>query len=95
MAIAGYPQLLGLGIDEDTGLVVHGSIGEVVGKGGVTFVDGRDTVRFDNASTVTKGGELTLSHLRVGLVGTGQRFDLEARDLEVLAPALRGKRDGG
>jgi len=64
---------------------VHGSIGEVVGKGGVTFVDGRDTVRFDNASTVTKGGELTLSHLRVGLVGTGQRFDLEARDLEAIS----------
>ena len=84
VAIAGYPQLLGLGIDEDTGLVVHGSVGEVVGKGGVTFVDGRDTVRFDNASQVTKGGELTLSHLRVGLVGTGQRFDLEARELSAL-----------
>jgi len=81
VAIAGYPQLMGLGIDEDTGLVVRGSIGEVVGKGGVTFVDGRDTVRFDNASQVKKGGELTLSHLRVGLVGTGQLFDLEAREL--------------
>jgi cyanophycinase len=89
VAIAGYPQLLGLGIDEDTGLVVHGSIGEVVGKGGVTFVDGRDTVRYDNASKVTKGGELTLSHLRVGLVGTGQRFDLEARELEALVTAER------
>ena len=88
VAIAGYPQLLGLGIDEDTGLVVHGHIGEVVGKGGVTFVDGRDTVRFDNASTVTKGGELTLSHLRVGLVGTGQRFDLESRELAVLVDAV-------
>ena len=86
VAIAGYPQLLGLGIDEDTGLVVHGSVGEVVGRGGVTFVDGRDTVRFDNASQVKKGGELTLSHLRVGLVGTGQRFDLAARELAVLVP---------
>jgi cyanophycinase len=84
VAIAGYPQLLGLGIDEDTGLVVHGHVGEVVGKGGVTFVDGRDTVRYDNASRVTKGGELTLSHLRVGLVGTGHTFDLRARELEVL-----------
>ena len=84
VTIAGYPQLLGLGIDEDTGLVVRGSVGEVVGKGGVTFVDGRSTVRFDNASQVKKGGELTLSHLRVGLVGTGQRFDLEARELVAL-----------
>src|SRR5687768_7234347 len=91
VAIAGYPQLLGLGIDEDTGLVVHGHVGEVVGKGGVTFVDGRDTVRFDNASRVKKGGELTLSHLRVGLVGTGQRFDLEARELEVLVNKPPGR----
>jgi cyanophycinase len=90
VAIAGYPQLLGLGIDEDTGLVVHGSIGEVVGKGGVTFVDGRDTVRFDNASQVKKGGELTLSHLRVGVVGTGQKFDLELRELAVLVAKDQG-----
>ena len=95
VAIAGYPQLLGLGIDEDTGLIVHGSLGEVVGKGGVTFVDGRDTVRFDNASRVTKGGELTLSHLRVGLVGTGQRFDLEARELEALLGGRDTEREPG
>lgn len=91
VAIAGYPQLMGLGIDEDTGLVVRGSVGEVVGKGGVTFVDGRDTVRFDNASRVKKGGELTLSHLRVGLVGTGQRFDLEARELSALLVGTRNR----
>src|SRR5215213_5260506 len=94
VAIAGYPQLMGLGIDEDTGLVVRGSIGEVVGKGGVTFVDGRDTVRFDNASQVKKGGELTLSHLRVGLVGTGQLFDLEARELVRLVESKAAVRAG-
>jgi cyanophycinase len=91
VAIAGYPQLLGLGIDEDTGLVVHGHVGEVVGKGGVTFVDGRDTVRYDNASRVTKGGELTLSHVRVGLVGTGHKFDLRARELDVLVSEPRAE----
>jgi len=95
VAIAGYPQLLGLGIDEDTGLVVRGHVGEVVGKGGVTFVDGRDTVRFDNASEVKKGGELTLSHLRVGIVGTGHKFDLEARELvAVLASSTRARELG-
>ena len=38
------------------------------------------------AAATLPGGELTLSHLRVGLVGTGQRFDLEARELAVLLP---------
>jgi len=83
VAIADYPQLMGLGIDEDTALVVRGHVGEVVGRGGVTFVDGR-TVRYDNADRVSTGAQLTLSHLRVGIVGTGHSFNLRERELEVL-----------
>ncbi|HVE77243.1 MAG TPA: cyanophycinase [Gemmatimonadaceae bacterium] len=94
VAIAGYPELLGLGIDEDTALVVEGHVGEVVGRGAVTFVDGR-SVRFDNADEVRKGRQLTLSHLRVGIVGTGYRFDLRERELEVLLPETDAQRRGG
>lgn len=83
VAIGGNPKLMGLGLDEDTALVVRGHLGEVVGKGGVTFVDGR-SVKFDNADEVTKGRQLTLSHLRVGIVGTGYVFDLRERELEIL-----------
>jgi cyanophycinase len=84
VVIAGNPELLGLGIDEDTALIVRGHIGEVVGAGGVTFVDGRDSVRFDNADDVERGRQLTLSHLRVGIVGTHYHLNLRERDLEVL-----------
>ena len=48
MVIARNADLMGLGIDEDTAMVVSGHRGEVVGKGSVTFVDGRG-VRYDNA----------------------------------------------
>lgn len=81
LVIARNTQLFGLGIDEDTALVVRGTLGEVVGSGGVTFVDGRDTVRFDNADTLEAGRQLTLSHLRVGIVGTKYHLDLRMRDL--------------
>jgi cyanophycinase len=84
VVIAGNPELMGLGIDEDTALVVKGHIGEVVGAGGVTFVDGRDSVRFDNADDLEKGRQLTLSHLRVGIVGTHYHLNLHERELEVL-----------
>jgi cyanophycinase len=84
VVIAGNPELLGLGIDEDTALIVRGHIGEVVGAGGVTFVDGRDSVRFDNADDLDKGRQLTLSHLRVGIVGTHYHLNLRERELEVL-----------
>jgi cyanophycinase len=84
VVIAGNPELMGLGIDEDTALIVRGHIAEVVGAGGVAFVDGRDSVRFDNADDVEKGRQLTLSHLRVGIVGTHYHLNLRHRELEVL-----------
>lgn len=80
VAIAEFPALMGLGIDEDTALVVRREIGTVVGRGGVTFVDG-SSVRYNNSSEVTKGPELTISALRVGIVGTGQQFNLRKRDV--------------
>jgi cyanophycinase len=83
VAIAEFPALMGLGIDEDTALVVKREIGTVVGKGGVTFVDG-SSVRFNNASDVTKGPELTISALRVGIIGTGQQFNLKKREVVAL-----------
>jgi len=84
LVVASNRQLLGVGIDEDTALIVRGYRGEVVGAGGVTFVDGRDTVRFDNAADLDKGRQLTLSHLRVGIVGTKYHLNLRARDLDEL-----------
>jgi cyanophycinase len=82
VVVAQNKELMGLGIDEDTALIVRGHLGEVVGAGGVTFVDGRDTVRFDNADEIEKGRQLTLSHLRVGIVGTRYRLDLQQRELD-------------
>ena len=86
VAIAANPDLMGLGIDEDTALVVNGHLAEVVGKGGVTFVDGRG-VRFDNANEVSSGARLTLSYLRVGMIGPGYEFNLRERELECLVEA--------
>jgi cyanophycinase len=90
VAIAEFPALMGLGIDEDTALIVKREIGTVIGRGGVTFVDG-SSVRFNNASDVTKGPELTISSLRVGIVGTGQQFNLKRREVQALlsTPAAR------
>jgi cyanophycinase len=84
VVIAQNTELLGLGIDEDTALIVRGHVGEVVGAGGVTFVDGRETVHFDNADEIERGRQLTLSHLRVGIVGTKYHLDLEKRELAYL-----------
>ena len=86
MVVAQNPDLMGLGIDEDTAMVVRGHLAEVVGQGSVTFVDGRG-VRFDNADEAMLGKPLTLSYLRVGIVGAGYVFNLPERELDVLVQA--------
>jgi cyanophycinase len=93
MVIAQNPELLGLGIDEDTAMVVEGHLGHVVGRGSVTFVDGRG-VRFDNADECMEGHPLTLSYLRVGIVGAGYTLNLRERELEVLLQARRDEARG-
>lgn len=91
--VAENPELLGLGIDEDTALIVRGHLGEVAGAGGVTYVDGR-AVRFDNAEDVMMhDASLTLSHLRVGLIGAPYVFNLRERELEVLVESEREREE--
>jgi cyanophycinase len=89
VAIAQFPELMGLGIDEDTALIVKRDIGTVIGNGGVTFVDG-SSVRYNNSTEITRAPELTISALRVGIIGTGQTFNLRRREVQaLLTPAAR------
>jgi cyanophycinase len=89
--VARNPELLGIGIDENTGLVVQGHLAEVVGPGNVYYVDGRDA-KFDNADDVKSGGAaLTLSYLRVGVVGAGYSLDLRERELDFLVESRAAK----
>ncbi|HXC25464.1 MAG TPA: cyanophycinase [Gemmatimonadaceae bacterium] len=82
VALAEFPELLGLGIDENTALVLNDDTGRVVGTGSVTFVDGRG-VTFSNAAQLREGKPLTLSAMRVGIVGAGYTLNLKTRELLV------------
>jgi cyanophycinase-like exopeptidase len=62
-----YPQLLGIGIDEGTALVVRGDIGEIIGAGNVHFYDYR---------AGPPGGEHDYSAAAAGL-----KYDLAERRL--------------
>jgi cyanophycinase len=60
-----YPQLLGIGIDEGTAIVVSGSTAEVIGKSKVAFYDYR---------TPPKAGAADFVEVK-----TGGKYDLKAR----------------
>jgi cyanophycinase len=77
-AVAHYPQDIGLGIDENTALVLDGSTFEVLDEGVVTVVDAGG-MGFTTLPYARKGDPLTLHDVRVHVISNGFRFDLESR----------------
>jgi cyanophycinase len=70
---------LGLGIDEDTAMVVRDGRFRVVGEGSVTVVDGA-TAQFHASDPMHRGESLlTVEHAVVHVLEPGDGFDLAAR----------------
>ncbi|MGH7223545.1 MAG: Type 1 glutamine amidotransferase-like domain-containing protein [Gemmataceae bacterium] len=62
-----YPQLLGIGIDESTALVVQGHVGEILGRGKVYFYDRRKPFAKDGPDyeAIKRGGRYDLKERKV------------------------------
>jgi cyanophycinase len=77
-AIAQNPEVLGIGIDEDTAIVVEGDRVEFAGTGGVWFVDG-SRAQGSNVGDAAMDETLTIEGVLVHVLGNGRRFDLRER----------------
>jgi cyanophycinase len=91
-AVAQNPRLLGVGIDEDTAIVVEGEENfEVVGSGSVYIIDGRSLTHTDLSET---SSEHTMSVFGVSLhvLSHGDAFDLKLH-LPITAKEVQGARN--
>jgi cyanophycinase len=77
-AVAHNPRVLGLGIDEDTAVVLEGDEFRVIGSGGVYVVDGSG-VTYCNVAEAQSESALSMHDVRVHVLSSGDRFDLEGR----------------
>ena len=74
--IATNPGCIGLGLEEDTGVVVReGCEMEVIGSGVVTIVDGRDC-SYTNIHLIEPGCPFSIRDLRVHILNAGERYTL-------------------
>lgn len=74
--IALNPAVIGIGVDEDTALVITPNAAlEVVGAGSVTIVDGRD-MTYTNFNEIKDGEALALTDIRLHMLPPGFRFVL-------------------
>lgn len=77
-AVAHNPRLLGIGVDEDTAIVVKGSTFEVIGAGGVTIVDAARLTR-SNIAEAAPERVLSMHDVTLHALSAGDRFDLITR----------------
>jgi cyanophycinase len=78
--VAANPSLLGVGIDEDTAILVDAEdTMEVLGRQSVTIVDGRH-VKSDIAE-VKGHGPISVSGAIIHVLAAGRRFDITHRDV--------------
>lgn len=78
-AVAQNPNTLGLGIDENTAVVLKGNENfYVVGAGAVYAVDGRD-VSFSNVTEQNAEKTLAVYDLRLHVLTEGDSFELKSR----------------
>ena len=81
-AVSYNPFATGVGIDEDTGLILtDDNVFEVIGSGTVTVVDPTDLV-YSSMDSVRSGEPVTLIGLRVHVLAAGCRYDTESRQAE-------------
>lgn len=88
--LARWPQILGVGIDEDTALIIERDTAvEVIGSGAVTVVDGRAMTT--NVNLVDPQGRLEMLGVRMHLLPAGNRYSAHPRVQKVkgMPKALR------
>lgn len=73
LAVIDYPDLLGVGIDEETAVVVRGRQFEVIGNSNVTVIDGRKASR----EKLTKGEPAAARNLKIHVLRAGMTFQFD------------------
>lgn len=77
-AIAHNPRILGVGIDENTAIIVENQRFQVIGAGAVYVVDGQDVTQSNIAEAKSKR-TLSIHDVRLHVLASGDAFDLNQR----------------
>ncbi len=79
-ALAFNPFVQGLGLDEDTAVIIdHNNRLEVVGSGGVTIVDAAG-IEHSSVASAEPGDPVQLVGLRLHVLAAGARYHLDTRE---------------
>jgi len=83
-AVARFPHLLGVGLAEDTGLIIENcNQFKVIGSGMVIIFD-PSTLQHNNVEILEEGTPMTMSNMTVHVLANGDSFVIDEKKLNVL-----------
>jgi cyanophycinase len=87
-AVALHPKLIGIGLGEDTGvLITEGRLVETIGSNLVIIMDGHDIVH-NNAAAAKKGATLSIENIRMHVLAKGNVYCIRDRKFYVNKEAV-------
>lgn len=83
-AVAKFPEKVGIGLAEDTGLIIkNGREFVVIGSGMIIVFDGR-SLTHNNEKILKQGTPMTMANLRVHVLSNSDRYHIAEGKVEVL-----------
>jgi cyanophycinase len=83
-AVAKFPKLIGIGLAEDTGLIItNNNEFEVIGSGMAIIFDGRNLTH-NNEEILKEGDPMTLTNMVTHVLSNGDKFEISTRKISVL-----------
>ena len=84
-AVAKHPNLIGLGLAEDTGMIIkNGNECTVIGSGMVIVFDG-SKLTHNNEKILEEGTPMTMANLTVHVLSNSDMYSIKDRKVSVLA----------
>lgn len=81
-AVAAFPGAIGIGLGEDTGVIISkGSELKAIGSGSVTIIDGK-FIDYNNIADIEIGQPISVENITVHLMSKGDVYDLKTRKFE-------------
>ncbi len=83
-AVAKFPELIGIGLAEDTGMIIkNGSDCTIIGSGMAIVYDGSE-LTYNNEKLLKEGTPMTMTNLKIHVLSNGDRYNIKNRKINVL-----------
>ncbi|QIE59637.1 cyanophycinase [Rasiella rasia] len=81
-AVAKFPNLIGVGLAEDTGLIIKDGKFEVLGSGMVILFNARKA-KHNNHHLLAEGTPMSLTNLKTHILANGDRFNIKKKRVNI------------